>query len=225
MTYNSRSKPFKTSVGIAMSAILSALAIVLTIINLTIPFPILPYLKFDFSEIPVTIALLLLGPVYGLLSAVIYWIVLTIRAGDILGPAMKFAAVASMMAGFWIASTLYRRTSKGNDVVRTLSVGFSLGSLLRVAIMSVFNYVVLIFIAPYYLDFVAPLLGAVGLPSGTSFDVLLWTLILTAVYNLIHTFVSMLPAYLLARVSFDRIPGLVGNSWILQITDNSGKTR
>jgi len=105
------------------------------------------------------------------------------------------------------------------------SVGGMMGMVLAAEHPDEFEGLVLVDIAPYYLDFVAPLLGAVGLPSGTTFDVLLWTLILTAIYNFIHTFVSMFPAYLLARASFERVPSLVGSSWILRITDSCREMR
>jgi riboflavin transporter FmnP len=182
--------------------------------NLTIPFPPLPYLKFDFSEVPVTVALMLMGPVYGFLSSVIYWIVLTMRAGDVLGPAMKFAAVASMIVGFWVASAIYRRVVKKKSIISMMVSGFLLGSLFRVIVMSVFNYLVLLYIAPYYVDFIAPILSSIGLPAETTMDVVIWSLLLTAVYNAIHSAISVFPAYLLTKASLERVPGIIGGAWI-----------
>lgn len=190
------------------------MAVAITLTKLTIPYPPLPYLKFDFSEIPVTVALLLMGPVYGFLSSVIYWLILTMRAGDIIGPAMKFAAVASMIVGFWVASAVYRRIVGRKSITSMMGVGFILGSLFRAIVMSVFNYLLLLYIAPYYVDFIAPLLGSIGLPAETTLDVVIWSLLLTAVYNVIHSAISVFPAYLLMKASLDRVPGIIGGAWI-----------
>ena len=190
------------------------MAVVITMTKLTIPFPPLPYLKFDFSEVPVTVALMLMGPVYGFLSAVIYWIVLTMRAGDVLGPAMKFAAVASMIVGFWVASVVYRRIIKRKGFTSIMVSGFVLGSLFRAVIMSVFNFLVLLYIEPYYVDFIGPILASLGLPSGTTMDVVIWSLLLTAVYNVVHSAFTVFPAYLLTKASLERVPGIIGGAWI-----------
>ena len=117
-----------------------------------------------------------------LLSSVIYWLVLTMRAGDLLGPAMKFAAVSSMIVGFWVASVVYSRVARRKSITSTIIIGFLLGSLFRVVIMSVFNYFLLLYIAPYYVDFITPLLASIGLPAETNMDVVIWSLLLTAVY-------------------------------------------
>jgi len=214
-------KTRSASIAIAMTAIFSAMAVVVTLTNLTIPFPPLPYLKIDFSEVPVTVALMLMGPFYGSLSAVIYWIVLTMRAGDILGPAMKFAAVISMLVGFWLASVILERMkSRNKNLVSVMVMGFLFGSALRVIVMSFFNYVVLLYIAPYYIDFIGPLLGAIGLPSSSTMDVVIWSLVLTGVYNVIHTAVSIFPAYLLTRASLERVPAVMGGSWVETLVEN-----
>jgi riboflavin transporter FmnP len=202
------------SAAIAVTAIFSAMAVAITLTRLTIPFPPLPYLKFDFSEVPVTVAMLLIGPVYGFLSSVIYWLVLTMRAGDLLGPAMKFAAVASMILGFWISSMIYRRVSFKKNATSMMILGFLVGSLTRAIVMSIFNYLVLLYIAPYYVDFIGPILASLGLPAESTMDVVFWSLLLTAIYNIIHTAISVIPAYFLTRASLDRIPSIIGGAWL-----------
>ncbi len=217
---NKRGRLRSPSAAIAVTAIFSAMAVVITMTNLTIPFPPLPYLKFDLSEVPVTVALMLMGPVYGFLSSVIYWIVLTMRAGDVLGPAMKFAAVASMIVGFWVASAIYRRVVKKKSIISMMVSGFLLGSLFRIIVMSVFNYLVLLYIAPYYVDFIAPILSSIGLPAETTMDVVIWSLLLTAVYNAIHSAISVFPAYLLMKASLERVPGIIGGAWIREFLED-----
>jgi riboflavin transporter FmnP len=201
--------------SIALSAVFSALAVMLTMTNLTIPFPLLPYLKFDFSEIPVTMSFFLVGPQYALLTTAIYWVVLTIRAGDILGPAMKGAAVASMVIGFWVAS----KTTNGHKTkgIKSLMIsGLVMGVLLRVAVMSVFNYAVFAYIAPFWLDYAAGLVAALGLPTSSTSYTILWVLLLTGLYNLLHTAMSMIPSVFISEASIDRMPNLASNSWIAQ---------
>ena len=196
--------------SIALSAVFSALSVMLTMINITIPFPLLPYLKFDFSEIPVTTAFFLVGPQYALLSTAIYWIVLTIRAGDILGPAMKMAGVASMIIGLWIGA----KVTKGRELRSMVTTGMVIGIILRVITMSVFNYAVFTVIAPFYLDYAAGLIAALGLPTTTAFQTILYALLLTGIYNLLHTVLSLVPAVFVSEASLNRMPYIAANSWI-----------
>ena len=210
-----RNKTGMDTRSIALSAIFSALAVMLTMINITIPFPLLPYLKFDFSEIPVTMSFFLIGPQYALLSTAIYWIVLTIRAGDILGPAMKGAAVTSMIIGLWVASKI-TSGDKANGVKSLISSGLVIGILLRVVVMSVFNYAVFTIIAPFWLDYATGLVAALGLPTTSTSQTILWVLLLTGFYNLLHTALSMIPSVFITEATIDRVPNLAGNSWISQ---------
>jgi riboflavin transporter FmnP len=209
--------PGKTK-SIALTSVFTSLAVILTIINITIPFPILPYLKIDFSEIPIMMTFFSLGPVYGLTSATIYWIILSFRAGDILGPAMKYVAVTSMILGFWISGKgllhRYARSQKHIIVNGTL-----LGLVIRVVLMSLFNYLVLMFIAPYYLDFAAGLINAAGLNASSSIQVLLWTMLITGIYNAVHTLVTVIPAVWITNTSFQRVPNLLTQSWLNESGD------
>lgn len=196
--------------SIALSTVFSALSVMLTIINITIPFPLLPYLKFDFSEIPVTIAFFLVGPQYAILSTAIYWIVLTIREGDILGPAMKGVAVTSMIIGLWAGAKI----TKGKELRQMVTSGMLIGIILRVITMSVFNYFALTVIAPFWLDFAIGFITALGLPTTSSTQTILWVLLLTGIYNLLHTVLSMIPSVLISETSITRMPQLATNSWI-----------
>ncbi|MFW6109334.1 MAG: ECF transporter S component [archaeon] len=185
---------------LALASMFSAMAAVITLLNLTIPFPILPYLKIDLTEIPVILSFYLLNPVYGLLTATIYWVILTMRAGNLLGPAMKYSAVVSMILGYWAVE----RLGIGNKNVQ-LIYGLVLGSVVRIIVMSVVNYYVIVFVAPYYLDFITGLLSATGLPSSNRLEVMTWTLIITGVYNLVHSMLSILPAYYLTQLIRKRL--------------------
>lgn len=100
---------YTKSVVAAYVIVFSALALVLTFSKAEIPYPLLPYLKFDFAEIPIMMALLIGGLVPGLATAVIHWIGLSLARGWILGALMKFLAVAPMVVGFWLGIRLYKR--------------------------------------------------------------------------------------------------------------------
>ena len=213
----------RRSVMVAGTAVFSALSVMLTIAKLEVPFPFLPYLKFDFAEIPVTIAFLVLGPIPGFLSSIIYWLVLTARAGYILGPAMKFAAVASMFVGFLAGALLYRRTARSHHSHKLLMAsGFLSGVIVRVVVMSIFNIAVLWFIAPSYLEFAAYVLSRIGVLTAPSPPeaVLALTLGFTALYNAIHVIVSIAPAYMIVRASMFRIQShLFRNPWIIKVME------
>lgn len=56
----------KTNRRIASAAILTALAVILMYLEIALPF-MPPFLKFDFSEIPVLVGSFALGPVYGVI--------------------------------------------------------------------------------------------------------------------------------------------------------------
>ena len=62
----------RTSKQVSTMAALGSLAAVLSILNMTIPFPFVPFLKFDFAEIPDVLAFLLLGPTAGLFTTAIH---------------------------------------------------------------------------------------------------------------------------------------------------------
>ena len=219
----SRAMLGRRSIVVAGTAVFSALSVMLTVAKLEVPFPFLPYLKFDFAEIPVTIAFLVLGPIPGFLSSIIYWLVLTAMAGYILGPAMKFAAVASMFVGFLAGTLLYRGTVRNRHSHKLLMVSsFLSGIVVRVVIMSIFTIAVLWFIAPSYLEFSAYVLSGVGMLTAPSPPeaVLALTLGFTAIFNAIHVTVSIAPAYMIARASMFRIQShFFRNPWIMKVME------
>ncbi len=192
---------FNRNAKLALAAMFSAMAVVITLTNITIPFPILPYLKIDFTEIPVIISFYMLGPIYGLITSTIYWIILTIRAGDFLGPAMKYAAVVSMILGYWLTERIIR----GKRRITKLIIGTLAAVLVRIFVTSIINYWVILFVAPFYYDFIIGLLSRTGLPHASVTEVMTWTLIITAFYNLAHTILSIVPGSYITRLITKRL--------------------
>lgn len=68
--------------------------------KVSIPFPILPYLKIDFAEIPDFLALMVLRSAGGFLTATVHFAVILARSGNLFSASMKYIAVLSTMPAF-----------------------------------------------------------------------------------------------------------------------------
>lgn len=195
----------KMTVTLTGAAVFAALAAILALAKAAVPFPLIPYLQIDFSEIPILIAFFLFGPLAATISAVVQWIFLNVTGSDApLGPAIKFVAMISTLGGLWLGSALYHRV-KGKTARPTLAVSLMLGSgiLWRVAAMTVVNYAVLLYVGPVF--FGADYLGfakftlekSTGWHFGSEAMVLTYTLLFTAVYNVVNLLVAAIPAGLI----------------------------
>lgn len=208
---------YRRSIIISYVIVFSSLAIILTFIRAEVPYPLLPYLKFDFAEIPVMLVLLLCGPLPATAAATIHWIGLTIRSGYVLGPLMKYLAVSPMIVGFWLGIELYRKLVKdwgGRKLTNALAVGMLLGIVTRVIVCSITNTIVLAFIAPRYLDYAGVLLQKAGINVSSFFDVLMWTLLLTGIFNALHVPISSGVAAITLKTAALRLPVIAEKSWI-----------
>jgi riboflavin transporter FmnP len=100
---------------------------------------------------------------------------------------------------------------------------FALGTIMRVAVMTVANYVVLVYVGPLffgvnYLAFAKTVLqSALHWEFGSDAAALFWVLIFTALYNIINLVVGAIPAGLIiapvAR-SFKHITSF--DSWLFR---------
>lgn len=130
---------FEKTARLTGTAILATLVIVfdytLKFSGLKIPFPWLPFLKFDFTGVPIALSLFLYGLPSGGLTSVVACIGIIARSGDVIGSLMKglaeFSTILGMAAGLYLPQR-WRRL-------------FSLvaGLALRVVAMSVLNLIVL----------------------------------------------------------------------------------
>ena len=196
----------KVTVTLAGAAVFAALAAILALAKAAVPFPLIPYLQIDFSEIPIYIAFFLFGPLAALITSVVQWIFLNVTGSDApLGPAIKFVAVVSTLGGLWLGSAIYGRI-KGKMAHPSLAISMMFGSgiVWRVAAMTVVNYVVLLYIGPIffgvdYLGFAkATLEKSTGWQFGSEGMVLGYTLLFTALYNIVNLLVAAIPAGLIA---------------------------
>ncbi len=195
----------RVTVTLAGAAVFAALAALLTLAKAEIPFPLIPYLKIDFSEIPILIAFFLFGPPAALISTFIQWIFLSVTGSDApLGPAIKLVAILSTLGGFWLGNELYRRI-KGSVIRPNLAVSMMLGNgiLWRVVAMTLVNYLVLVYIGPVFFgaDYLAFAKFTMEKSTGWQFAsetlVITYALVFTAVYNIVNLLVAAIFAGLI----------------------------
>ncbi len=195
----------RVTVSLAGAGVFAALAALLTLAKAEIPFPLIPYLKIDFAEIPIMIAFFLFGPPAAVVSSVIQWLFLNVQGSFApLGPFLKFGAVISTLGGFWLGSKVYQYI-KGGRVLPTVALSMMLGGgiLLRIAVMTVLNYLVLVYIGPvlFGVDFLSyakfTLEKSTGWQLTSNVAVLTYTLLFTAVYNVVNLLVASIPAGLI----------------------------
>jgi len=192
----------KASIWAATTALLAATAIVISMLRLRFPYPLLPFLSFDLSEIPSVLAFLILDLRAGALVALVHW--LTLNLGRpyhaVIGPLMKLIAVLSMLLGFWIASRFVGKIS--NTSKKSLLLFVVSGILTRVGIMSpiVFS-LYYIFFPGSYLGFASKIVERIfGWSFSSELDLTLFIVGLTALFNLLHVPLSFLPASAIQEV-------------------------
>lgn len=201
------------AVDLAGAAVFGALAAALVVAPLSFPFPPIPYLKFDLAEIPIFTAYFLMGPWVGFLSATLCWVVHNLVGEFVpLGPAMKYAAVVSTLAGLHLGVWLLKRVRK-RSVSAGVLAGTGLGALTRSVVMTMFNYLVLVVFMPFFFEFAVGCVEAFfGISFASDLDAFIWIFALTAVFNVLHTLLSVIPAYLTAEAVRRR--GVWSEAWL-----------
>ena len=170
----------------ALTAVMSAAALLISALRVEVPFYPLVFLKFDFAEVPSVLAFTLAGPRWGYLCAVFHYAGLLSRGSDPLGPTMKFLAVVSMLAGMHAGGSRWK-------------LALLCGMAVRAAAMALANLVVLGLLFPHWLSYSIALLSAAGLKVSGWWDAMAMTIILVSVYNCVHVLLSIIPAELIAR--------------------------
>jgi len=180
----------RESINISYIAIFSGLALLTSLSGLSqiIIYPPVPYLKFDPAEIFDMMAYFIGGFQIALLTSLIHFIGLAILGGDLIGPSMKFLAVASMITGFHI----------GVKISNKYIVQFGLSTFFRVLITSIANIYILLLLAPGFLE-MFNIYNTLFFINLSGLELLIIALILTGVYNVIHNVFSIGIAELLSR--------------------------
>lgn len=126
---------------LAGTTILGALVVVfdytLKFSGLKIPFPLLPYIKFDFTGIPIVLSLLFFGLVSGLTTSAVAFLAILIRSGDLVGSTMKALAEFSTIFGMAIGLSLLRNSEKFRK-----PVSFIFGGFMRALVMFFANLII-----------------------------------------------------------------------------------
>jgi riboflavin transporter FmnP len=182
------------TVTLAGTAVLAALVVVfdytMKYSNLKILFPWLPFLKFDFTGIPIILSLLLFGLVPGAFTSVIAFIAILARSGDIIGSSMKGLAEFSTILGMTIGLKLFKRFK--------IISSFAFGITSRVLIMMTANftliYVGIMLLPPSYVNI--PLL----------------VVLLLGVFNVIQGALSIIGGQLIFEAIKKRAPLLINKT-------------
>jgi len=160
------------------TAMLAALVIIfdysLKFSGLKIPFPWMPFLKFDFTGVPIVVSLLLFGAYSSAITSTVACLGIVARSGDLVGGAMKGIAEFSTVLGMALGSRLMGRFNTGSRSTKTGSI--TLGVLLRILSMSVWNLVVL----PH----------AYGMPLGAAVGMLPLLAVFNGIQGTITTFIG-----------------------------------
>ncbi|HEV2137548.1 MAG TPA: hypothetical protein VGR53_01765 [Nitrososphaerales archaeon] len=137
----------RRSIWVSLVAIFTAMAVVLN--GLTVPAPYAGFLLYGIWEIPVLLALLLLGFGGGLAVATLNGVALEfINPGGLpTGPLYNLVAEVAMFAGVLAA----RKVMQGRGMPALVLASTVLGAVTRTAVMTVVNWVVLA--QPYPIGF------------------------------------------------------------------------
>ncbi|MCS6788166.1 MAG: hypothetical protein NZ733_02605 [Aigarchaeota archaeon] len=197
------------SIWIAGVAALGGAAIAAGIARLSTPFPLLPFLRFDAAEIFDVLSMLIFGPIGGVVTTLAHWYGLILNGGAFVpgvGETMKLTAVLSMLLGLFLGV----RLSKGS--IWWGIVGAIASRTLVMALVTFLLYYVLL--PGVYLPFGARALQRVGITVQGELTLALLMTVLNAVFNLLHVFVSILPAYAIHRSVMRALPFFNRYSWI-----------
>jgi riboflavin transporter FmnP len=186
----------RKTVNLVGTAILAAMVIVfdytLKFSGLKIPFPWLPFLKFDFSGIPIVISLLLFGLPSGGFTSAIASLGIIARSGEVIGGLMKGIAEFSTIAGM----SFGLRFGKGKkDSFLVKGITFVMGVLVRILVMSLWNIIVL---PNYY-----------GIP----YEATVGMLPMIAVFNGMQGTLTVVIGYALYEAYTKRVPSTQGDQY------------
>ena len=108
------------------------------------------------------------------------------------------------------------RSGKTHSVAILFVVGNTVGILVRVLVASIANIVVFLVVAPEWLDYAGYILGLVGVVTTSAFETLLWALLLTGVFNMLHVTLSSFAAVTILKGAIIRMPNLAEKMWIFR---------
>lgn len=216
---------------LAGSSMFGALAALITLAAppaLQPPFPILFYLKFDVAEVVDLASFMIFGPSAGIVTAGIHAVILGAvangaGAGPFFGPSLKFLGVLTTYLGLMIASRFGKHGLRRTSTTMTVS-----GLTTRVSLMTVANYVYILFLAQVvfgqnYLGYAQFALSQAGI-NLTGIGLIGYVLGLTAIYNAVHVIFSVLVSLFVVNTLLTRAPNLLQTgAWITRLLSPAAK--
>ena len=217
MSMSSSARPMREShisvspvVAISGAGVFGALASLITIAvgpTLQPSFPILFYLKFDLAEVVDMIAFFVFGPVAGVLTATVHFVILSFAPGGtgLFGASLKYFAVLATYAGVMLVSRVGKFSFRRAGISMTFS-----GLVVRVVLMTFVNYLYLILLAKTifnvdYEAFAQFVLSSAGISlAGSGF--VTYVLGLTAIFNAVHAIFSVALSLFIVRILMRRAP-------------------
>lgn len=179
----------QTASAVTKMAILGALVVIfdytMKFSGLKIIFPWLPFLKFDFTGIPIMLSLFIIGLSGGATTSAIAFLAILVRSGNLIGASMKAIAEFSTALGFYLGIK-----SLGGRFKFSKVLSYVLGCAMRISMMFPLTIPVLNL---YY--------GSLSVALALS--------PLVAVFNLIHGIISIFGGDLLYVVLKWRVPSLI----------------
>jgi riboflavin transporter FmnP len=212
------------SLSLGGIAVFGALAVVLTTVSqaLGLNFPIVPYLQFDLGEIAIFLSFFIFGPIPAVVSSFIEFLTLMVIGQNVpIGPILKLIAVLSSLAGVWLG-TIFVSRSGFSSLSRAVASGTVVGVVARVALMTVANYVLIVFLYTIPgIMFVASSFRLIGIALDVS-NALGLVLSLTAVFNALQLLLACAVSFLLVRLPQVRTTRVAGRIlWIVAYTQRN----
>jgi len=205
---------------IAGGAICGALAIAIRLLQLKVPFILVPYLEFELAEIPILAGFLLYGPTVGVVAAFSYWGILNMVGSFVpIGPAMAFTASLSTVVGMWLGLKAFRKLVSHKAAL--LSLGVLTGIVFRVIVTTISNYIVIWLLFPFFFEFASQTVSsALGMSFGSQIEALIIILALTALFNVIQVIIITIPSLAIVKTVKNRVTmGKVVTPWITRILE------
>jgi len=172
-------------------ATLAALVVVFDYImkysGFKIPFPWLPFLKFDFTGIPIVLSLLLFGLIPGIFTSIIASVAILARSGQVVSSSMKGLAELSTILGMAVGLKLLKRFRMVGS--------FTLGITSRVLTMTC-------------VDLALIYAGVISLPTSYA-NVPIMVALLFGAFNVVQGVLSILGGYSIYEAIKRRAPSLV----------------
>ena len=176
---------------LAGTATLAALVVVfdytMKYSGLKIIFPLLPFLKFDFTGIPIVLSLLLFGLIPGTFTSIIASVAILARSGQVVSSSMKGVAEFSTILGMAVGLKLFRRFRMVGS--------FAIGLTSRVMIM-------------IFVDLALIYAGVISLPTSYT-DIPAVAALLVGAFNAVQGTLSILGGYSIYEAVKRRVPSLV----------------